>query len=595
MAVVSNSTYAYVESSSNTRFFIQSGNLNSRGTWVNSAFYVRNDVVTYLGADFICLSDNINTPPDGDYSAQWSILVLVVEGNGSASHTADEAYALAGSAYSIAVFGSYYTDTKVSQGSNFAFDLFVAGTNYALSLSQGGAGSIIEEHGSQFSLILRDQGTNYTNSQIAVEVIDRIAGDAAVAQQGSNFSYGLYVAGTTYANSIAGGSSGSQFSLILRDQGTNYTNSQIQVSTQQGSNYAYNLYVAGTAYANSIAGGATGSQFSLILRDQGTNYTNSQIAVAVQIGSQYSTILRDQGTNYTDSKVAVAVQNGSQLSTILRDQGTNYTNSQLSVEIQNRINGDSTVSQQGSNFSYGLYVAGTNFALSLSQGGAGTQIAQNGSQFSLILRDQGTNYTTSQIAIEVANRTAADLLVERHGSELAFDLYWQGTNISAATQLSDAGVANDGAGLSTTRVGNNLPIKRLKAGTNIALENNGTNVKVGVDTVNTAQTNWVGPSVGQIATTAYAGTVVLDFGSQAYSTITLTGNLFLSTTGMVAGRGISARLIGDVSDRTLSFAGGIRFIGTRPTTLAANKIAIVSFCSYSNDLSNVVAAYNVEQ
>jgi hypothetical protein len=634
VALVPNSIYAYTDLN-DVQVFIKTDDLLDRGDWNSSLAYALSDAAFYLGAYYVCLTANTNTPPSGNISEEWSTLALVREGQSPTDFIVNGTRVIRD--YHIA-WGTNPNNNEVS-----ASDIPYQG-NYptvqtaidALFASTGTSGiNTIAQQGSAFAYNLYLSGTNYTNAQMAVEVVTRSTADQAETAARIFGDGTTLAAAKAYADSIAGTNNGSVVAHNFFVQGTNYTNDQFVIAVQNG------------------------SQFSVILRDQGTNYTDSRVSVSAQQGSQYSTILRDQGTNYADSQIAVetaarisgdavvaqhgselaydlywagtnftlaqggattVAQQGSQYSTILRDQGTNFSTAQ-----------DVIVAQQGSNYAFGLYVAGTNYAASLSQAGAGSLIAQNGSQFAVILRDQGTNFTLTQVAIETsariaadllverhgseltndlywagtnftisqvateaAARTAADLLVERHGSELAYDLYWQGTNSSTNVQLADAGVTNDGAGLSTARVGSNLPIKRIKAGTNIAIENNGTNVKIGIDTFNTTQSTFRGPSVGEAGVTTYAGTVFMDFGSQAYSTITLAGNLYIIPTGMQAGRGVSARLIGDTVDRSLDFAGGVRFIGSRPTTLAANKIAVVSFSSYSNDLSNVVGAYSAE-
>lgn len=569
MALVSNSIYAYTNLS-DVQVFIKTDDLTDRGDWSSAVAYVLNDAALYLGAYYICLTANTNTPPSGNISDEWSTLVLI-----RAGPQPDSEFIVNGTRvirdYHIA-WGTNASNNEVS-----ADDVPYEG-NYpnvqsaidALFATTGTTGiTTIAQQGSAYAYSLYIAGTNYTNSAVQTIV------EGTIAQNGSNYAFGLFTQGTNFAISSDATveQHGSQFTTMVRDFGTNYADAKDLIVAQQGSNFAYDLYVAGTNYANSLSQGG------------------------------------------------VVAQQGSQLAFIVRDQGTNYTDNRFAVEAAARANGDVIVAQQGSNYSFGLYVAGTNFALSLTQGPSGSIVAQNGSQFSVMLRDQGTNYTNSQVtiavqngsqfstilrdqgttytnaqvAIEAAARASADLIVEQHGSQLAYILYWAGTGQSGAgIQLADAGTPSDGAGLATARVVNDLPIKRIKGGTNIDIENNGTNVRIGIDNFNTTKTNFLGPSVGQAGPLTYAGTVFMDFGSQAYSTITLTGNLYIIPTGMLPGRGISARLVGDTVDRTIDFAGGVRFIGTRPTSLAANKIAIVSFSSYSNDLSNVVGAYSAE-
>jgi hypothetical protein len=608
MALIANSTYAYVDLN-DVQVFVGTDDLFDRGDWSSTAAYDVGQVVLYIGALYYCLAANTNTPPSGNISDEWSTLALIRQGNPTTTFIVDGTRVIRD--YHIA-WGTNNFNHEVSADDmpyEGAYPNVQAAID-ALFANTGTTGvDTVAQQGSQFAYALFLAGTNYTTSQVSIEVVQRTTADDAETIARIFGDGTTLAAAKAYADSIAGTNTGSVVAYNFYVQGTNYTDSQIAITVQNG------------------------SQFTTILRDQGTNYTDTTVtaevvnriagdAVVAQHGSELAYDLYWAGTNFTLAQggATTVAQQGSQYATILRDQGTNYANAQVSIETIARISGDLTVAQQGSDYAFGLWVAGTNYAASLSQAGAGSLIAQNGSQFATILRDQGTNYTDarfavsvqngsqystilrdqgtnfalSQVAIETSARAAADLLVERHGSELAYDLYWQGTNNTTNVQLSDAGVTNDGAGLSTARVGSNLPVKRVKAGNNIAIENNGTNVKIGIDTFNTTQSTFRGPSVGEAGVTAYAGTVFMDFGSQAYSTITLAGNLYIIPTGMQAGRGVSARLVGDTVDRSLDFAGGVRFIGTRPTTLAANKIAVVSFSSYSNDLSNVVGAYSAE-
>jgi hypothetical protein len=605
MALVANSVYAYTNLD-DIQVFVGTDELRDRGDWSSAISYAINDAALYQGAYYVCLTANSNTAPDGNISDEWSTLALVRQGEAEVEY--------------------------IVNGTRVIRDYHVAwGTN---------------SNNNEVSADDVPYEGDYPNVQAAIDALFATTGTGGiqtVAQQGSAYAFSLYTQGTNFTSQqfTVAVQNGSEYSTILRDQGTNYSDAGDQVVGQQGSNYAFGLYVAGTNFASSLVSGASGSQFAVMLRDQGTNYTNSQIATEVinrntadaiveQHGSELSYNLYWQGTNFSLAQgggaTAIVAQQGSQYATILRDQGTNYTNTQISAEVASRIAGDAVVGQQGSNYSFGLYVAGTNYANSLVSGASGSQfaiilrdqgtnytnsqvsieaaariagdavVAQQGSQYSTIVRDQGTNYTNSQVSIEASARASGDLQVAQNGSQLAYTLYWAGTATSgAAIQLSDAGVPDDGAGLATARVVNDLPIKRIKAGTNIAIENNGTNVKIGIDTLDTNQTSWVGPSIGQAGDTDYAGTIVLDFGSQAYSTVNLTGNLHIDLTGMQPGHGVSLRIIGDSVARTLSVAGGVRFIGTAPTELAADKIAIVSFSSYSTDLANVVGAYSAEQ
>src|SRR3546814_17490358 len=77
-----NSTYAFADLDEQ-QVFIATGDLNDRGDWSSSNFYSRYDVITYLNALYVCISQNSNTPPDGNFSDEWSALVLVDQQDGT--------------------------------------------------------------------------------------------------------------------------------------------------------------------------------------------------------------------------------------------------------------------------------------------------------------------------------------------------------------------------------------------------------------------------------------------------------------------------------------------------------------------------------
>lgn len=99
-----------------------------------------------------------------------------------------------------------------------------------------------------------------------------------------------------------------------------------------------------------------------------------------------------------------------------------------------------------------------------------------------------------------------------------------------------------------------------------------------------------------VDTLAYSATVTLDMSALAglYRTITLTGNLTLATSNRAAGRAVTLRLLPGASSRTLTFPAGWTFLGTAPTTLAANKTAILSVTFFGSADSDAVCAYAVQ-
>jgi hypothetical protein len=98
------------------------------------------------------------------------------------------------------------------------------------------------------------------------------------------------------------------------------------------------------------------------------------------------------------------------------------------------------------------------------------------------------------------------------------------------------------------------------------------------------------------STITYAADVELDLATLdgQYRTISLTGNLSLTSTNRAAGRRIVLRLICDSTQRTLTFPSGWVFVGTKPANIAASKTAILSVTWFGTATTDAVAAYAVQ-
>jgi hypothetical protein len=94
----------------------------------------------------------------------------------------------------------------------------------------------------------------------------------------------------------------------------------------------------------------------------------------------------------------------------------------------------------------------------------------------------------------------------------------------------------------------------------------------------------------------YAATVNLDMGALAglYRTLTLTGNVTFTTSNRALGRAVVVRLLSGASARTLNFPSGWVFLGAVPTTLAANKTAVISVTFFGTADTDAVVAYAVQ-
>jgi hypothetical protein len=97
-------------------------------------------------------------------------------------------------------------------------------------------------------------------------------------------------------------------------------------------------------------------------------------------------------------------------------------------------------------------------------------------------------------------------------------------------------------------------------------------------------------------TVAYAATVNLDMATLdgQYRTITLAGDLIFTNSNLANGRACVIRLIPGASQRTLVFPVGWTFIGTKPSTLAASKTAVLSLTYFGTADTDCIAAYSVQ-
>jgi hypothetical protein len=97
-------------------------------------------------------------------------------------------------------------------------------------------------------------------------------------------------------------------------------------------------------------------------------------------------------------------------------------------------------------------------------------------------------------------------------------------------------------------------------------------------------------------TTTYGATVTLDMSALngLYRTITLTGDLTLASSNRATGRSVTLRLLPGASARTLGFPADWVFVGTRPTTLAANKTGVLSVTFFGTADADAVCAYAVQ-
>lgn len=97
-------------------------------------------------------------------------------------------------------------------------------------------------------------------------------------------------------------------------------------------------------------------------------------------------------------------------------------------------------------------------------------------------------------------------------------------------------------------------------------------------------------------TITYGSTVDLDMAALdgGYRTISLAGPLGFTTSNRASGRTATLRLVCDATGRALTFPAGWVFIGTKPSTIAASKTAVLSLTYFGTADSDCVAAYGVQ-
>lgn len=92
------------------------------------------------------------------------------------------------------------------------------------------------------------------------------------------------------------------------------------------------------------------------------------------------------------------------------------------------------------------------------------------------------------------------------------------------------------------------------------------------------------------------GTVVLDFSGPSFRNQgPLTGNIIYTGSNYASGRSVTVRVINGATQRDLAFPSGWRFVGSKPTNIAANKVGILTITCFGNTESDCVAAWAVEE
>ena len=107
-----------------------------------------------------------------------------------------------------------------------------------------------------------------------------------------------------------------------------------------------------------------------------------------------------------------------------------------------------------------------------------------------------------------------------------------------------------------------------------------------------ATTKNIAINVSTLSTSS--GTQLLDFTSQGYLTHAITGDITYTTTNYSEGKSLTVRITSDGTARNLTFPSSWVFVGSKPTSIAASKVAVLSITSFGTAEANTVAAYAVQ-
>jgi hypothetical protein len=126
----------------------------------------------------------------------------------------------------------------------------------------------------------------------------------------------------------------------------------------------------------------------------------------------------------------------------------------------------------------------------------------------------------------------------------------------------------------------------------------GTSLVLGYDKTTTPATLFTAAEhreADTYAALAYASSIALDFNAATVRTLTLTGDVtFANTANKAQGKTKRVFLTADGTARALVFPSGWRFLGTKPTSLAAGKGAVLTLECLGPAETDVWAAYSAE-
>jgi hypothetical protein len=171
---------------------VATSELRDQGAWSPDGYYYPRDAVLFSNAYYSCIKENTNKLPSISPD-EWLLLVFVT--SGSEAHTADEAYALAEQAYSVAVSGT----NGIAHAEALAYQALLtawAGTN-AASAAQTNAGNALNIANQAYLIAINGTTAIEDTTDLAYKALQT----AWSGTSGANSAMSVAVAGTQAASS----------------------------------------------------------------------------------------------------------------------------------------------------------------------------------------------------------------------------------------------------------------------------------------------------------------------------------------------------------------------------------------------------------
>jgi hypothetical protein len=229
----------------------------------------------------------------------------------------------------------------------------------------------------------------------------------------------------------------------------------------------------------------------------------------------------------------------------------------------------------------------------------GTKVSKTGDTISGDLIVQNSASPGTDVGQVTANRLRllstgeSDLTSTTHALQIGADnstkLKIDQNEIQAVDAANAANVLQIQPHGGTTIFGGNVNINSNTGVVSIGVGLQG-RLQVGSNGIQTTGELTAKTITGSVASTTSA----LDFATETFKTISITGTTTFTASNYAAGRTITVRLTTGLAGQTIGFPAGWVFVGTRPTAIANNKTGILTITSFGTTEAACVAAWAVQ-